>query len=80
MSSQGHTAPQDQGSWKAGLLLPVSGSSLLTPQGNILTISDTALDVWDPKLGIGAEAHNTITVENPEFQTTLPSSAILIPD
>ena len=73
ISSQGHTAPQDQGSWTAGLLLPVSGSSILTSQGSILTIDDEAIDVWNPELGVGAESHSTVALEERIFQPSVIS-------
>ena len=80
--SQGYAGPQDDGLWSEPFDWPISvRHSLLTPQGNILSIGPTApnysFDIWNPELGTGADSHVRAADTFPT--DSLLGSAVLMP-
>ena len=72
-------APQDEGVWSSVIDWPVNAvNSLLTPQGNVMSISQGKLNIWNPELGTGSQSHTLIS--GGSTNNGLTSSAVLIPE
>lgn len=81
-------APQDEGSWTSVLNWPIIAiHSILTPQGKVMNFGTDKnglqgarffYDVWDPKLGSGANSHNTL--RNTLGVDSFCSAAVVMPE
>lgn len=77
--SAAFAAPQDEGIWSSVIDWPVNATnSLLTPQGNVMSISQGRVNIWNPDLGTNSPAHTIFSGGSTDNSNT--SSAVLIPD
>jgi len=87
-SVQVYAAPQDEGSWSPVVNWPtIAIHSVLTPQGKVMNFGTNEngvqgaqffYDVWDPKLGTGANSHSTLP--NTLGVDSFCSAAVLLPE
>lgn len=87
VTTQVFASPQYGGRWGSVFNWPFPSSHvILTPQGNILTVgqvaslSEVLLNVWNPELGTQSNSHNTFRSLFPSGARSTSGSTILLPE